>query len=52
MSANGWVVAFSAAVHCGKHGSKSVGEMSFFVPYAFKKEQMRKPGSHLHPRKI
>lgn len=30
-SANGWVVAFAAAAYCGKHSSKSVGEIRFLV---------------------
>lgn len=52
VSANEYVVAFSAALYHGKRSSKSVGEINFPVRYALKKEQVRKPGSYLHPRKI
>lgn len=52
VSANGYVVGFSAALYSGKRSSKSAGEINFPVCYALKKEQVTKPGSYLHSRKI
>lgn len=46
---NGWVAAPPAAV---ENSSKSAADMNSSVPSDLKKDQVREPGSQLHPRKI